>query len=80
MASIESRIGALERCGRPLVQRQLTDTERAIRLIYILKNPALSALHAPLRKLLHRNTRCWPDECATPPEEEARVSPEHPKT
>ena len=54
MASIKTRIAGLEQASKVNVQRQLTDAERAVRVAYILNNPACSSMHAPLRKILKR--------------------------
>ena len=55
MASIKTRIAGLEQASKVNVQRQLTDAERAVRVAYILNNPACSSMHAPLRKILKRS-------------------------
>ena len=55
MASIRTRIPGLEQARKVNVQRQLTDAERAVRVAYILNNPACSSMHAPLRKILKRS-------------------------
>ena len=55
MASIKTRVAGLEQANRATAQRQLTDAERAVRVAYILNNPACSSMHAPLRKILKRS-------------------------
>ena len=55
MASIKTRIAGLEQASKVNVQRQLTDAERAVRVAYILNNPACSSMHTPLRKILKRS-------------------------
>jgi hypothetical protein len=55
MTSIKSRIADLEQPSRVTARRQLTDAERAVRLVHILNNPARSDEHAPLKKLLNRS-------------------------
>ena len=50
-------IANLEQSTREATCRQLTDAERAVRLVHILNNPERSAEHAPLRALLKRLMR-----------------------
>lgn len=55
MASIESRIASLEQTSKVSALRQLTDAERAVRLLYIFKHPDVFPSHAPLREILKRS-------------------------
>lgn len=54
MASIKTRVAGLEQASRATVRRQLTDTERAVRLTHILNNPESSPVDEPLREFLKR--------------------------
>jgi len=54
MASIKTRITGLEQASKATVQRQLTDTERVVRLAHILNYPESSPVYVPLRKFLIR--------------------------
>ena len=65
MASLKTRVADLEQASRATVRRQLTDTERAVRLTHILNNPASSPLYGPLTEFMNRavvnNARCQRD-------------------
>ena len=52
MASINSRIADLERSGTATVRRELTDAERAVRLVHILNHPELLPVHVSLQAFL----------------------------
>lgn len=52
MASIKSRIADLERSATATVRRELSDAERAVRLVHILNHPELFPMHVSLRAFL----------------------------
>jgi hypothetical protein len=54
MVSIKSRIADLEQSSRVTARHQLTDAERAVRLVRILTDPERLSEHAPLREFLKR--------------------------
>ena len=54
MASIKTRVAGLEQAARATVRRQLTDAERAVRVVHILNHPESSPVYVPLRKFLNR--------------------------
>lgn len=54
MASIKTRVAGLEQASRATVRRQLTDAERAVRVVHILNHPETSPVYVPLRKFLNR--------------------------
>lgn len=54
MASIKTRVACLEQASKVTVLRQLTDAERVVRVVHVLKNPELHLAHASIVKLLRR--------------------------
>ena len=54
MASIKTRVAGLEQASRATVRRQLTDAERAVRVVHILNHPESSPVYVPLRRFLKR--------------------------
>lgn len=54
MASIKLRIANLEQTCRVNDLRQLTDAERAVRVVHMLKNPEFNSAHESIVKLLRR--------------------------
>jgi len=55
MASIKSRVNGLERSSKVTLHRELTDSERAVRLFHILNNSESSPAHASLREILKQD-------------------------
>lgn len=54
MASIKTRITVLEHAVRPAVWRDLTDPERAVRLLHAINHHPKSPVPAALRKFLNQ--------------------------